>query len=172
MAEADVFPDYISIDGGEGGTGAAPKPYIDAFGMPLLPALAGVQRLLVDLGVRKRVKLFAAGKLIGPARWVLGLCLGADAIYSARGFMLALGCIQALECAHNTCPVGITTHDPALQRGLVIEEKAERVRQYVEGSVHEFEQLLRSIGVRSAAELDLDRLYVPPGSILAGEGVA
>ncbi len=172
MAHDQIFPDYIAIDGGEGGTGAAPKPYLDSFGMPLLPALAGVHRVLVDLGIRDRMKLLAAGKLIGSASWAVGLSLGADAIYSARGFMLALGCIQALQCGANTCPVGITSHDKTLTHGLVVEDKAERVRNYVEGSVHDFEELLCSLGVTHAGQLASQHLYVPPQSILAGEGLA
>ncbi len=169
MARRDIFPDYIAIDGGEGGTGAAPKPYIDSFGMPLLPALAGVDQLLRDLGIRNRLKVLAAGKLIGAAKWVMAMCLGADAIYSARGFMFSLGCIQALHCGDNTCPVGIATHDKTLQHGLVVEEKAERVKNYVEGAVHDFEELLCSIGVTHAGALNRSHLYIPPQSILAGE---
>ncbi len=172
MAHTDIFPDYISIDGGEGGTGAAPKPYLDSFGMPLLPALRGVHTILVDLGIRDRVKLLAAGKLIGAAKWAMAMSLGADAVYSARGFMLAIGCIQALQCSSNTCPVGITSHDPTLKRGLVVADKAERVRNYVEGGMHDFEELLCSLGVKRAAQLDMKHLYVPPQSILAGEHLA
>ncbi|MDJ0521403.1 MAG: FMN-binding glutamate synthase family protein [Planctomycetota bacterium] len=169
MNHQRIYPDYMSIDGGEGGTGAAPKPYLDGFGMPLLPALCKVQRLLAELGVRDKLKVFAAGKLINAAKWVHGLALGADAIYTARGFMLALGCIQSLQCGNNTCPVGITTHDPDLQHGLDIEDKAERVKNYVEGVTHDFDELMRSLGVRSTRELSPAHLYVPPASILAPE---
>jgi glutamate synthase domain-containing protein 2 len=171
MKAQDAFPDYVSIDGGEGGTGAAPKPYIDAFGLPLLPALHGVQQLLIELEIRDRLKLFAAGKLINAAEWLIAMSLGADAIYTARGFMLALGCIQALQCGRNTCPVGIATHDPSLQRGMVIKEKAARVKNYVEHVTHDFEELLCSVGVRSARELGLDHLYIPPASALAGASI-
>ena len=168
MANQRIYPDYVAVDGGEGGTGAAPKPYLDSFGMPLLPGLHGTQNLLIETGIRDKLKVFAAGKLIGPAKWVTALSLGADAIYSARGFMFALGCIQALQCGNNTCPVGITTHDRTLQHGLVIEEKAERVKNYVEGSMHDFEHLVMSTGVKNANDLCFDHLYVPPASILAG----
>jgi glutamate synthase domain-containing protein 2 len=169
MARQDVFPDYVSIDGGEGGTGAAPKAYIDSFGMPLLPALCGVQRLLVETGIRDRLKLFAAGKLISASKWVQALSLGADAVYTARGFMLALGCIQAMHCGDNTCPVGITTHDPVLQHGLVVEDKARRVHNYVEGVCRDFEDLLCSVGVKSARDLAPEHLYIPSASVIAGE---
>lgn len=169
MAHLEIFPDYIAIDGGEGGTGAAPKPFIDSIGMPLVPALHGVHRVLQDLGIRDRTKLVGAGKLIGPAKWAQALCLGADAIYTARGFMLAIGCIQAMQCGNNTCPVGVTSHHPTLKHGLVIADKAERVRNYVEGCMHDFEQIACSLGVADVAELGMDHLYVPPQSILAGE---
>jgi glutamate synthase domain-containing protein 2 len=172
MARQALFPDYIAIDGGEGGTGAAPKPYLDGFGMPLLPALCAVQRGLVNVGIRDRTKVFAAGKLINAAKWVQALSLGADAVYTARGFMLALGCIQALQCANNTCPVGITTHDPTLQHGLVVEDKSRRVQNYVEGVCHDFDDLLASVGVRSAGELSVGHLYIPAQSVIAGEGVS
>ena len=86
--------------------------------------------------------------------------------------MLALGCIQALQCGANTCPVGITSHDRTLTHGLVVADKAERVRNYVDGSMHDFEELLCSLGVTNAEQLDTKHLYVPPQSILAGEGLA
>jgi|TARA_B110000037_G_scaffold222664_1_gene298627 glutamate synthase domain-containing protein 2 len=168
MKRQDVFPDYISIDGSEGGTGAAPRAFLDRVGMPLLPALCGVQHILIEEGVRKRVKLFAAGKLIDPSSQILAFALGADVIYSARGFMLSLGCIQAMQCGNNTCPVGITTHDPSLTRGLVIGEKAVRIKNYVEHIEHDLVELLAATGKRSLHELTLDNLYVPSQSSLAG----
>ncbi|MDJ0975854.1 MAG: FMN-binding glutamate synthase family protein [Planctomycetota bacterium] len=172
MKRQEVFPDYISIDGGEGGTGAAPKAYLDGVGMPLLPALKSVGDMMVEMGVRDRMKLLAAGKLVTPGRQVGAMCLGADAVYTARGFMLAIGCIQALQCGNNTCPVGITTHDPSLQRGLVIEDKAYRIANYVKGSVKDIEHILCSMGVRRVRELTFDHLYVPHDSILSVQGDA
>ena len=166
MKNQDIFPDYISIDGAEGGTGAAPKAFMDTVGVPLFPALRGVNAILVEEGVRDRLKLLAAGKLISPGKWLMAMCLGADACYSARGFMLSIGCIQALQCGNNTCPVGITTHDPALQRGLVIAAKANRVEHYVKNCTKEFKELLSSAGCRSLRELTYDRLYTPSGSNL------
>lgn len=161
MKRQDRFPDYLSIDGAEGGTGAAPKAFMDKVGMPLFPALQAVDAILREEGVRDRLKLLAAGKLINPGRWIVALALGADAVYTARGFMLSIGCIQALQCGNNTCPVGITTHDPALTKGLVIEDKARRVRHYVEHCMHEFYELLGATGCRSAGQLDFRNLYVP-----------
>lgn len=167
MKTRDVFPDYISIDGSEGGTGAAPKAFMDNYGMPLFPALHGANTILKEEGVRDRIKLMAAGKLIGPGRQMIAYCLGADALYSARGFMLTLGCIQALQCGNNTCPVGITTHDPALQGGIVVSQKALRVKNYVDNIEHDFYQLLAATGRKSVHDLDVSCLYIPSGTTLA-----
>jgi len=120
-------PDFIAIDGAEGGTGAAPMPLIDEVGLPLRESLP----LLVDKlnihDLRDRVKVIASGKLINPGNVAWAMCMGADFCVSARGFLFSLGCIQALQCNRNTCPTGITTHDPRLQRGLDPANKAERV---------------------------------------------
>jgi len=166
MKRQDVFPDWIAVDGSEGGTGAAPKAFIDSVGMPLYPALKAVNDALVSLGVRDRLKLVASGKLIAPGPQLVAFCLGADAIYTARGFMLAIGCVQAMQCANNTCPVGITTHDPSLQRGLDPELKSLRVAHYANNLFHDLEHLLASVGCRSLKELSYDKLYAPSGSIL------
>ena len=111
-------PDFITVDGAEGGTGAAPMPLIDEVGLPLREGLPLVVDKLNQHGMRERVKVIASGKLVHPAKVAWALCMGADFCVSARGFMFALGCIQALQCNKNTCPTGITTHDPKLQRGL------------------------------------------------------
>ncbi|MCA9619961.1 MAG: FMN-binding glutamate synthase family protein [Myxococcales bacterium] len=161
MKTQDVFPDYISIDGAEGGTGAAPKAFMDDFGVPLLEALPVVDARLREEGVRDRLKVFAAGKLISPGKQILALSLGADAVYSARGFMLALGCIQALQCNQNTCPVGITTHHPHLQRGLDIELKARRVENYVHALEHDWEEALSALGKRTLRDLSPENVLMP-----------
>ena len=167
MVLQDVFPDYISVDGSEGGTGAAPKAFMDRVGVPLFPALAGVNKILSDAGVRDRLKLMAAGKLVNPGRQMLAFALGAEAIYSARGFMLSLGCIQALQCGNNTCPIGITTHDPALQKGLDIPTKSVRVMNYVHNLEHDLTELLAASGLSSLHELSMKNLYIPEDSTLA-----
>ena len=123
--------------------------------------------VLIEQGVRDRLKVMAAGKLIGPGRQMIAFCLGADAIYSARGFMLSLGCIQALQCGNNTCPVGITTHDPELQRGLAVEDKSTRVANYVENLEHDFYQLLAATGKTNPRDLTIANLYVPVNSPLS-----
>lgn len=166
MKRQDVFPDWIAIDGGEGGTGAAPGAFVDWVGMPLWPALYGMACLLDGAGVRGRTKLLAAGKLIDAGRQAIAFALGADAIYTARGFMFALGCIQARECGNNTCPVGITTHDASLQAGLVPKVKSHRVLQYVNNTLHELDELTIAMGKSCPTQLTLDNLYIPTGSNL------
>ena len=140
-------PDFITVDSGDGGTGAAPMSLIDNVGLPLKESLPLVVDKLCEYGLRDRVKVIASGKLINPADAAWALCVGADFINSARGFMFALGCIQALQCNKNTCPTGITTHDKKLQRGLVAEEKAERVRRYSETMHREIGIIAHSCGV-------------------------
>ena len=160
MKAQDIFPDYISIDGAEGGTGAAPRSFMDDVGIPLFKALPFVHKTLIESGVRDKMKLLAAGKLIDAGRQMMALSMGADAIYSARGFMLAIGCIQALQCNQNSCPVGITTHNPKLENGLDIDEKSVRVKNYVDSLIHDQEELLVSIGKKSLRDLNFDNLYL------------
>jgi pentatricopeptide repeat protein len=162
MKRQDIVPDFITVDGGEGGTGAAPKSFMDEVGMPLLEALPLVHGILQQEGVRERLVIFASGKLIAPGRQMQALSLGADVSYSARGFLLALGCIQALQCNRNTCPTGITTHQRHLQRGLDIDDKAQRVANYVEALHHDHVELLAAMGKSSARELDITDVYRPP----------
>ena len=161
MKAQQVFPDYISIDGAEGGTGAAPKSFMDGIGLPLFKALPQVQSMLQEEGVRDRLKVLCAGKLIDARSQLIAMSMGANACYTARGFMLALGCIQALQCNQNTCPVGITTHDRHLQNGLDIEAKSERVANYVRGLVHEHEELRAALGATDMSSLHMDNLYLP-----------
>lgn len=166
MKRQDIFPDWITIDGAEGGTGAAPKAFIDRVGMPLFPALKLVQDTLVDAGIRSRLKILASGKLINPGSQIVAFCLGADAIATARGFMFSIGCIQAMQCGNNTCPVGITTHNPHLERGINLDDKALRVANYIHSLEHDLEELLCSTGVRTPSELTFQHLYVPTDSTL------
>ncbi len=146
-------PDFITVDGADGGTGAAPMPLIDDVGLPLREGLPLVVDWLDEYGLRDRIRVVASGKLVTPTDVAWALCLGADFVASARGFMFALGCIQALQCNRNTCPTGITTHDPKLQRGLHPPTKAERVASYVGNMVYEVGMLAHSCGVRSPREL-------------------
>ncbi len=154
MMEMNIFPDYIAIDGAEGGTGAAPKIFMDHVGQPIFTALPLVHKILQETGVRNKMKLLASGKLVNSGCQMMALAYGADAIYTARGFMLALGCIQALRCNNNTCPVGITTHSPSLMRGLDIEDKSERVFHYVNNLNEEYYELLSALGKNSFKNLN------------------
>lgn len=166
MKAQDVYPDFITVDGAEGGTGAAPKAFLDGVGMPLSAGLHLINECLIKHGIRDRLKLNASGKLVSPGRQIMAFALGADAVYSARGFMLAMGCIQALQCGNNTCPIGITTHDPELQKGLVVKSRAPRVANYVDNIEHDLEELLRATGRSSFRELTTDNLFIPANTVL------
>ena len=144
---AETAPDFITIDGGEGGTGAAPMPLIDLVGMSIREALPLVANLRNAAGLRDRIALVASGKLVNPGDVAWALATGADFVTSARGFMFALGCIQALKCNKNTCPTGITTHDPRFQKGLVVEDKETRVAAYAKEIIKEVETIAHSVGV-------------------------
>lgn len=149
----DSAPDFITVDGGEGGTGAAPMSLIDSMGMPIREALPRLVDKIIEHGLRDRIKIIASGKLITPTEMAWALCAGADFIVSARGFMFALGCIQALQCNKDTCPTGITTHNPRLQKGLVPKAKAIRVAHYIENIVHEVGIIAHSCGVNEPRKL-------------------
>jgi len=144
---SDCAPDFITIDGGEGGTGASPMPLMDLVGMPIRDALPRTVDMLHEYGLRERIRLVASGKLVNPGDVAWALAAGADFVSSARGFMFALGCIQALKCNRNTCPTGITTHDPRFQKGLVVADKKTRVANYAKCVVGEVETIAHSVGV-------------------------
>ena len=146
-------PDFITLDSGDGGTGAAPLSLIDDVGLPLRESLPLLVDKLAEYDLRERIKVIASGKLITPTEVAWALCIGADFIVSARGFMFALGCIQALRCNKNTCPTGITTHDLKLQRGLVPEDKAVRVANYCRNLQYEVGIIAHSCGVPSPRAL-------------------
>jgi glutamate synthase domain-containing protein 2 len=140
-------PDFITLDSADGGTGAAPQPLIDYMGMPIWESLP----LLVDArnahGFEDRIRIIASGKLINPGDVAWALCVGADFVNCARGFMFALGCIQALQCNKNTCPTGVTTHDKRLQRGLNVPDKSARVHHYHDKVVNEVCMIAHSCGL-------------------------
>ena len=156
----DYAPDFITIDSSTGGTGAAPMSLIDYVGLPIQESLPVVIDNLSAHGLRDRVKVIASGKLITPAEAAWALCMGADFIVSARGFMFALGCIQALQCDKNSCPTGITTHNKDLQRGLVHSQKSWRVTHYIQNMMHEIGVIAHSCGVKSPRELNRDHARV------------
>ncbi|HEY5644324.1 MAG TPA: FMN-binding glutamate synthase family protein [Pseudomonadales bacterium] len=140
-------PDFITVDSADGGTGAAPQSLIDFVGLPIRESLPLVADVLTRYGLKDRIRLIASGKLINPGEVAWALCMGADFVVTARGFMFALGCIQAMQCNKNTCPTGITTHDKDLQKGLVPEEKSERVYRYASTLKKEVEVIAHSCGV-------------------------
>jgi glutamate synthase domain-containing protein 2 len=131
IKETGKGPDFITVDGGEGGTGASYQELADSVGLPIRSALPLVDHSLVKYGVRDKVKIIASGKLFSPDRIVIALAMGADLVNIARGFMITVGCIQALKCESNACPVGVATTDPHLQKALVIDEKKHRTANYV-----------------------------------------
>lgn len=149
----DSAPDFITLDSADGGTGAAPMSLIDYVGLPISESLPLLVDALNRHGLRPRIKIITSGKLINPANVAWALCVGADFISSARGFMFALGCIQALQCNKDTCPTGITTHSKKLQKGLNAEKKSERVKNFVHNLVHEVCVICHSVGVQSPREL-------------------
>ncbi|NIB42206.1 FMN-binding glutamate synthase family protein [Pseudomaricurvus alkylphenolicus] len=149
----DQAPDFITIDSADGGTGAAPQPLMDYMGMTLRESLPLVVDLLHEYGLRERIKVIASGKLITPGKVAWAISAGADFCTSARGFMFALGCIQALQCNKNTCPTGITTHKKELQRGLVLEDKTARVAAYAKKINYGVGLIAHSCGVSQPREL-------------------
>lgn len=143
----ECAPDFITVDGGEGGTGAAPMPLMDLVGLPVRESLTRMVDLRDRHGLKDRIRIVASGKLVNPGDVAWAICAGADFVTSARGFMFSLGCIQALKCNKNTCPTGITTHDKRLQAGLVVEDKYEKVAHYAKLVTKELETIAHSVGV-------------------------
>ncbi|WGL17799.1 FMN-binding glutamate synthase family protein [Microbulbifer bruguierae] len=140
-------PDFITIDSADGGSGAAPQSLMDYMGLPLNRSLPLVVDLLSQYGLRDRIKIICAGKLLTPSMVAWALAMGADFINCGRGFMFALGCIQAMQCNKNTCPTGVTTHNPDLQQGLDPMDKAERVYNYARNMEYEVGTIAHSCGV-------------------------
>lgn len=153
-------PDYFILDGSEGGTGAAPMGLADHMGTPIREALPWFDNLLRERGVRDRVRLVASGRFAIAADVAQALALGADFVNIARGFMISMGCIQALQCHTNRCPTGITTHSRWLQAGLDPADKGVRVANYALALRRELMSLVRSMGLRSPSELTRDHCYV------------
>jgi glutamate synthase domain-containing protein 2 len=156
-------PDFVTIDSADGGTGAAPMPLMDFVGLPVSESLPYVDDALRIHGLHDQVRVIASGKLLTPGMVAWALAAGADFVNNARGFMFALGCIQALQCNKNTCPTGVTTHNPRLQKGLVVEDKAERVAHYVRNIVKEVEMIAHSCGVEEPRQLRREHMRVVAG---------
>ena len=153
MIKTGIKPDFITVDGGEGGTGAAPVEFSDSLGAPLRDGLSFVHDTLVGLDLRKEIKIIASGRIITSFHMVRAMALGADICNSARAMMLALGCIQALQCNSNTCPTGVATQNKMLMRGLDPNDKAERVANFQEETIKAFYELIGAAGLRSGHEI-------------------
>lgn len=184
MVKTKIYADFITVDGGEGGTGAAPLEFSNAVGMPLREALAFVYDALTGFDLKKHIKLIASGKIVTGFDLVKNFAIGADMCNTARGMMFALGCIQALECNRNTCPTGVATQDPGLMRGLVVADKKVRVANFHKETIVSAMQLLGAAGLRYPGDMHRSFIYrrintgliqtyaslypyIPKGSLLA-----
>jgi glutamate synthase domain-containing protein 2 len=154
MVELDCYPDFITVDGGEGGTGAAPPEFSNFVGMPLMDGLSFVDNMLKGFDIRRHIKIIGSGKILTGFQLLRAIALGADLCNSARAMMMALGCIQALECNRNTCPTGVATQDPALMFGLDVEDKKVRVANYHKHTVEGFVELMSASGIDHPSKLN------------------
>ncbi|MDF1544901.1 MAG: FMN-binding glutamate synthase family protein [bacterium] len=188
MINTGIIPDFITVDGGEGGTGAAPLEFTNSVGMPGKDALIFVHSTLVGVGLRDRIRIISSGKILTGFHMIRALSIGADICASARGMMLALGCIQALRCNSDHCPTGIATQNPALAKGLDITDKGVRVARFHLATIEGFLELLGALGLSKTEDLsprhifrriddihisDLSKLcvFLKPGQLLNEETV-
>ena len=153
MMESGIRPDFIVVDGGEGGTGAAPLEFTDHVGAPLQEGLLLVHNTLVGLNLRQHVKIGCAGKVVGAFDIARAMALGADWCNAARGFMFALGCIQAQSCHTGACPTGVTAQEPQRARALVVPDKAERVWRFHDNTLHALKELVQAAGLQHPSEI-------------------
>lgn len=154
MINQNCYPDFITVDGAEGGTGAAPLEFADGVGMPFEPALIFVNKTLIRLNIRDKITVICSGKIISAHSILRAIAMGADICNSARGFMFSLGCIQALRCHNNTCPTGVATQDKMLMKGLVVTDKSERVYFFHKNTLHAANELLAAAGKTNYKEVD------------------
>jgi len=185
MLETNILPDFIVVDGAEGGTGAAPIEFTDHLGTPLQEGLLLVHNTLVGIGLRDKIRIGASGKIITAFDIARTLAIGADWVNSARGFMFAVGCIQAQKCHSDRCPTGVATQDPLRQRALDVADKSERVFNFHENTMHALKELMQAAGLNSPSELRAHHIvrrrslyeislmsdllnYLQPGDLLAG----
>lgn len=159
MMELNIYPDFITVDGAEGGTGAAPQEFSNYVGAPLLDGLDFVHNILTGLDIRKHIRILAAGKITSGFHIVRAMSLGADACYSARAMMMAVGCIQALLCNTNKCPVGVATQDPKLTVGLVVEDKKTRIANFHKNTIESVVELLGASGLDKKENVTRSHIY-------------
>lgn len=186
MLETGILPDFIVVDGKEGGTGAAPVEFTDHIGVPLREGLLFVHNTLVGLNLRDKIKLGASGKIVSAFDIASVLAIGADWANSARGFMFAIGCIQSQSCHTNKCPTGVATQDPLRQRALVVPDKAQRVLNFHHNTLRALAEMLAAAGLEHPAQLEAKHLvrrvsateiklfsqmhvFLKPGELLTGE---
>jgi glutamate synthase domain-containing protein 2 len=158
MLETGLLPDFIVVDGAEGGTGAAPLEFTDHVGAPLQEGLLLVHNTLMGLNLRSRIRIGCAGKIVSAFDIVRAMALGADWCNAARGFMFALGCIQAQACHTGSCPTGVTTQDPMRQRALVVPTKAERVYRFHQGTLEALKELVQAAGLKHPREITANHI--------------
>ena len=154
MIETKILPDFITVDGAEGGTGAAPLEYSNNIGVPLEAGLSFVHNALVGIGVRDKVRIICSGKVATGFDMVVKIALGADMCNSARAMMMSVGCIQSKQCNANTCPTGVATQNKRLQRGLVVEEKKYRAANFHKNTVHSFCEIIGAMGLTNPDDLN------------------
>ncbi len=159
MLEEGIAPDFVTVDGAEGGTGAAPVEFSNHVGFPLMEGLVQVRNILVGFGLKQNIRIFCSGKIATGYDVVKAMALGADVCASARGMMLALGCIQALRCDSNKCPTGIATQDPGLMSGIVVDEKAARIASFHEKTLKSVSGLMGAMGVAHTSELKPEHIW-------------
>jgi glutamate synthase domain-containing protein 2 len=184
MLESGITPDFIVVDGAEGGTGAAPLEFTDHVGAPLQEGLLLVHNTLVGLGLRERIRIGCAGKVVSAFDIARAMALGADWCNAARGFMFALGCIQAQTCHTGACPTGVTTQDPQRQKALVVPDKTERVFRFHQNTLLALKELVQAAGLKHPGQLTASHIvrrmanhevkllanqlaFVSPGALLA-----
>jgi glutamate synthase domain-containing protein 2 len=189
MLQTGIYPDFIVVDGNEGGTGAAPVEFMDHLGLPMREGVSFVHNALIGIGVRNRIKIGASGKIITAFDMARAMALGADWCNSARGFMFSLGCIQSLSCHTDRCPTGVTTQDPSRSRALVVPLKIDRVQSYHQATLHALTELIAAAGLDHPQQIrpvhfsqrgagsevrSYARLYpaLRPGELLEGTGDA
>jgi glutamate synthase domain-containing protein 2 len=153
MRETGIVPDFIVVDGAEGGTGASPLEFSNHIGVPLREGLLFVHNVLVGAGLRDRIRIGAAGKVVSAFDIACLLALGADWTNAGRGFMFAIGCIQSLTCNTNTCPTGVATQDPMRQRALVVEDKAQRVCNFHRNTLRALSEMIAAAGLEHPSQI-------------------
>ena len=159
MQETQIMPDFISVDGSEGGTGAAPLEFTDNVGMPLYDALAFVTTTLINFGLKKHIKIIVSSRIVTGFDILKVIALGADACYSARGMMFALGCIQALKCNEDVCPVGVATQQPHLYKGLNVDDKYVRVAQFHRNTLRATVEIMEACGFKTLEDVSAEKFF-------------